>query len=83
MHVGRSWEGHPVEDECPCPKAGCGLVVFVEASPDCREHGFESGKTLRQSHREDQCPAVKADGYADRLQDAIFSRWFDPIGGAA
>ena len=40
-------------------------------------------KWLKEAEMEDQCPAVKADGYADRLQDAIFSRWFDPIGGAA
>ena len=26
LHIGRSWEGTPLEDDCPCHKAACGLV---------------------------------------------------------
>ncbi|MFI7191438.1 hypothetical protein ACIBQ0_17025 [Nocardia nova] len=54
-HVGRSFSGHPLEDECPCPKEPCGLVRLENAHPDCEQH---PNKTLRQGHRADQCPAT-------------------------
>lgn len=77
MHIGRSFVGHPLEDDCPCPQEACGLVDTAKAVPTCEQHGAGMAKTLRQMHFEAQCPAVKADGYAARLQDAIFTRWFD------
>lgn len=54
MHVGRSWSGHWVEDECPCPKAPCGLIVMSTASPECEQH--DGTRTIRQSHFENECP---------------------------
>ena len=56
FHVGRSWEGHPLEDVCPCVKAPCGLVETED--PECDQHGVRANKTIRQNHRADQCPAV-------------------------
>jgi hypothetical protein len=54
-HIGRSWNGHPLEDECPCPKAPCGLVLGAERSPDCEQH--DGTRTIRQAHDEKDCPA--------------------------
>lgn len=56
-HIGRSWDGHDLEDECPCPKAPCGLVVQETAAQECDEHPLSARRTIRQSHRADQCPA--------------------------
>lgn len=55
-HVGRSFSGHPLEDECPCPKEPCGLVAMTRASADCTEHALTAGKTIRQSHPSERCP---------------------------
>lgn len=57
-HVGRSWHGHELEDDCPCPKAPCGLVRVAAADPSCPEHPDERCKTLRQIHLASRCPAV-------------------------
>lgn len=58
LHVGRSWGGTTIEDECPCPKAACGLVISAEASPDCPQHGGDRNeKTMRQTHWAKDCPA--------------------------
>lgn len=57
VHVGRSWEGHALEDDCPCPKAPCGLVPVDRASPDCGEHGRTAARSMRQAHQADTCPA--------------------------
>lgn len=32
MHMGRSWSGSRLEDECPCPQEACGLVRLDRAS---------------------------------------------------
>lgn len=53
-HVGRSWSGAPLEDACPCPQEPCGLVVLGRAHPACAEHNGR--KTIRQSHRAQDCP---------------------------
>jgi hypothetical protein len=58
-HIGRSWEGHRLEDACPCPQAPCGLVIQDEVDPACPEHPFERVKSIRQSHPADHCPATR------------------------
>ncbi|MEO3860917.1 hypothetical protein [Acrocarpospora sp. B8E8] len=56
-HRGRSWSGHPLEDECPCPQEPCGLVDPGNAAPDCVQHGRNHpAKTMRQGHAADDCP---------------------------
>lgn len=55
-HAGRAWSGHEIEDACPCPQEPCGLVSTPD--PDCVQHSRT--KTIRQSHRADQCPALGA-----------------------
>lgn len=55
MHFGRSWEGTRLEDECPCPKAPCGLVTGVLQS-GCPEHDPMAAKTMRQGHSAADCP---------------------------
>lgn len=56
-HVGRSWEGHPLEDECPCPKEPCGLVRVSRADPTCEQHPIARARTIRQAHPPERCPA--------------------------
>lgn len=58
LHVGRSWSGHPLEDECPCPQEPCGLVAFSKVDPECVQHGGSPlmAKTIRQSHSPEDCP---------------------------
>lgn len=62
-HVGRSWAGHPLEDACPCPKEACGLVS--QPSNECTEHPLHAMKTIRQSHRSQDCPGLA--GQVQRL----------------
>lgn len=57
-HVGRSFTDHPIEDECVCEKAPCGLVIFGREHPDCQQH--TAFKTIRQSHPAAECPARHA-----------------------
>lgn len=57
-HIGRSWSSHELEDNCPCPKAPCGLVVAAEVDPECMEHPWARGKSIRQSHHIDDCPGA-------------------------
>lgn len=57
-HVGRAYVGHTIEDNCPCPKADCGLVSIDAQDPDCPEHAFQAAKTLRQGHAARDCPAL-------------------------
>lgn len=59
-HIGRSFEGHPLEDDCPCPKAACGLVIHEMVDPDCPQHALTACKTIRQSHSASVCPASEA-----------------------
>lgn len=60
MHIGRSWGGHPLEDECPCPQEPCGLVDQGRVDPECPEHTIEAMKTIRQGHKTEACPGVSA-----------------------
>lgn len=57
-HVGRSWNGTHLEDNCPCKKAPCGLATDVWNS-DCDQHSPHAAKTMRQGHRASECPALK------------------------
>jgi hypothetical protein len=57
MHFGRAWSGHAIEDECPCPKAPCGLVTGI-FSADCPQHNPAYMKTMRQGHSAENCPAA-------------------------
>lgn len=65
MHWGRAWTGHAIEDNCPCPKAPCGLVLGMwpgRGYPECEQHNPRKPwemKTMRQSHHEENCPALK------------------------
>lgn len=56
-HVGRSWTGHELEDDCPCPQALCGLVDTDNIHPECTEHQIRAAKTIRQYHNGYHCPA--------------------------
>ena len=56
-HVGRSWSGTRLEDDCPCEKASCGLVASIDDS--CPQHSPVAIKTIRQMHTEDNCPGEK------------------------
>lgn len=54
-HIGRAWVGHAIEDDCPCGKAPCGLVLESKRDPDCEQHKLT--KTIRQGHAPEHCPA--------------------------
>lgn len=60
-HIGRSWVGHWIEDECPCEQESCGLVNFDKINSDCPQHSLIACKTIRQSHDDDNCPAIDED----------------------
>lgn len=69
-HVGRAFEGHTIEDACPCPKAACGLVSLDAQDPECPQHAFTAAKTLRQGHAGRDCPALSpADWAAAQLEN--------------
>lgn len=55
-HSGRSWGGPgPIEADCPCPKAPCGLVPNDYPDP-CGQH--DGSESIRSSHRADACPGA-------------------------
>lgn len=54
-HVGRSWSGHSMEDECPCPQEVCGLVQMNKADANCPQHALGTAKTMRQIHSPEKC----------------------------
>ena len=56
MHIGRSFYNHPLEDDCPCVKAECGLVA--EVVDGCEEHSTREARTIRQKHVAQACPAL-------------------------
>ena len=60
MHIGRSWSGTRIEDDCPCPKTDCGLVSSHNTEASCTHHPFGAAKTIRQAHPADQCPGADA-----------------------
>lgn len=55
-HVGRSWTGHDIEDNCPCPKAACGLVDVTDVVDECAHHPVLRAKSMRQGHPAETCP---------------------------
>jgi hypothetical protein len=59
-HVGRSFAGHRLEDDCPCPKEACGLVNMQTVDNACPQHGFQASKTIRQGHRPEDCAGAEA-----------------------
>jgi hypothetical protein len=60
--MGRAWDGHAIEDACPCQKEPCGLVG-ERFNPECPQHGLKFSRTMRSGHFADQCPAkARSDG---------------------
>lgn len=57
-HIGRSFDGHPLEDACPCPQEPCGLIDVSRIDPTCGQHALAAGKTIRQSHTAERCPVT-------------------------
>lgn len=59
-HIGRSWPGmQPViEEACPCEQAPCGLVSDDRISPLCGQHPVEAMRSIRQTHRAEECPGI-------------------------
>lgn len=56
-HIGRSFSGTEIEDDCPCEKAPCGLAIDSGVNTDqCAEHSIDEGKAIRQLHSADACP---------------------------
>lgn len=51
IHWGRRWSGP--DDECPCPRAACGLVVGFGGCPN-----HMPDKTTRQGHPASKCPSA-------------------------
>lgn len=57
-HIGRSFDGTRLEDDCPCPKGSCGLAVHDGTEHGCDQHDLSAAKTIRQMHAAADCPAV-------------------------
>ena len=55
VHMGRSRIGHPLEDECPCGKAACGLVDSEQIHAECPQHTLRAAKRMRQMHLAADC----------------------------
>lgn len=63
LHMGRAWAGTAIEDECPCPKAPCGLAMN-DPEVVCEHHNpadWRDSRTMRQMHKSDDCPCVCAE----------------------
>jgi hypothetical protein len=56
FHIGRGWEGHEIEDACPCPQEPCGLVDLGRAADDCDQHHPLKARSTRQGHSLANCP---------------------------
>lgn len=56
LHIGRSWTGHEIEDECPCPQTVCGLIDVTQTVPECEHHPVDRAQSVRQGHYSDECP---------------------------
>jgi hypothetical protein len=56
FHIGRSWEGHEIEDECPCPQEPCGLIDLGRAVDECDQHNPLKARSTRQGHSLANCP---------------------------
>lgn len=88
FHIGRSYVGNAIEQDCPCVLAPCGLVEADAVTPQCLQHHVTGFKTIRQMHDADNCPAelqirelmatvagIEADGEASyrELAEELFS----------
>jgi hypothetical protein len=65
FHVGRTWTGTRLEDDCPCGKGPCGLVDTHLIADGCEQHGIRRARTIRQSHLAADCsclPVRSVDG---------------------
>jgi len=69
-HIGRSWKGTKIEDDCPCPKAPCGLVDSDNISEECDQHPMWAAKTIRQGHRPEDCPGGQTETPAEHAAAA-------------
>jgi hypothetical protein len=58
FHVGRAFNNHIIEDSCICAQEKCGLVNQDIINPHCDQHAITAAKSLRQSHRAEDCPAL-------------------------
>ncbi|GGY88786.1 hypothetical protein CP967_31260 [Streptomyces nitrosporeus] len=54
-HIGRSWTGHEIEDDCPCPQVSCGLVDVEAVADECEHHPPLCAKSMRQGHHAEDC----------------------------
>ncbi|ALY10581.1 hypothetical protein FDH86_gp046 [Arthrobacter phage Tank] len=61
QHIGRSFKGTLLEDHCPCGKAPCGLVDAAKIDPECIQHPWTAGRTIRQSHQPQDCKGKNDD----------------------
>jgi ribosomal protein L37E len=58
FHMGRSWTGHHLEDECPCPQEPCGRISYDKVDVDCPQHYYGRSKTMRNIHLAEDCERV-------------------------
>ena len=72
LHIGRAWTGHALEDDCPCPKAACGLVLGATVDATCPQHALTAGKTIRQAHVAERCPALLLAAHLARCETCDF-----------
>lgn len=70
FHMGRSWSGHHMEDECPCPQEPCGLIARDKVVETCPQHYFGRSKTMRSIHRVEDCERITAENKAVAEQRA-------------
>lgn len=78
-HIGRSWSGHEIEDECPCVQEPCGLVRRSDVNDACLHHPTERVQTVRQAHPAELCPDAETAREAPgrRLYDAATADDFE------
>lgn len=57
-HIGRSFHGTRLEDDCPCPKGPCGLAIHDGTDHGCDQHDLGAARTIRQMHSAAGCPAA-------------------------
>lgn len=69
MHIGRSFTGTRIEDACPCEKAPCGLVDTTGIDPECTQHPWQRGNTIRQQHQPEDCPGHPTDSIEEVAAD--------------
>ncbi|APC46332.1 hypothetical protein HWB05_gp070 [Streptomyces phage BRock] len=78
IHIGRSWDGHTLEDGCPCPKEACGLVRKDRIVDECPQHHFSAAKSLRQSHTDSECPKFPTAYRGVPLPPIMKEKWDTP-----